>query len=271
MAEAYRLLAHPELGKQLQGLSAAAEKDPNSSEAQEFAAVKDGLKALRQGTEASQGGKQMHALADQYGDISDCAEIKVPVVQEYGANNYPLGPSHRLTYREFEGTSADPTPVREAIAFEPRAGGRPFQVTADRLDRPVGVSLADLGLGQASGQGQSQDQQQQQSTGQQQDQQGQQQGQQGQQGQQQGTRRQALPSELAAAARAATDIAAGKVTAPAQDPTMAQRLAAMSFSQPASQATRGDAARGAASSDRGAAGQARSGQQQPNVQSGPGR
>lgn len=56
----------------------------------------------------------------------------------------PMGPSHRLTYREFDGPTAQHLPVRQVIAFEPRKDGRPFTVTAARLGRTKGVPLAEL-------------------------------------------------------------------------------------------------------------------------------
>jgi len=55
-----------------------------------------------------------------------------------------MGPSHRLTYREFDGLSASDPPVRQIIAFEPRKDGRPFDVAARRLGRSKGAPLSEL-------------------------------------------------------------------------------------------------------------------------------
>lgn len=266
MADPYRLLVHPDLGRQLQELAAAAKEDPNGPEATEFAAVKDGLNALRHGREDRLDGKQLHSIVDKYGDISDCAEVKVPVVREFAPNGHEFGPSHRLTYREFDGTAEDPTPVREAIAFEPRKDGKSFVVTAARLGRPVGVTLEQLG------QTQSQQSQTQQAQPQQVRTQQRQQSQRTQQAQRSTMPvRRPLPHELTEAARAASarevsGSAAGQGNQPpassstgaeAKDPVIAQRLAAMAFSSPATTArqvgqaasparpaTRRDAARG---------------------------
>ncbi|GAA1570559.1 hypothetical protein GCM10009742_11250 [Kribbella karoonensis] len=55
-----------------------------------------------------------------------------------------MGPSHRVTYREFEGTTESSLPVRQVIAFAPRKDGEIFDVTAGRLGRSRGVALDEL-------------------------------------------------------------------------------------------------------------------------------
>jgi hypothetical protein len=66
------------------------------------------------------------------------------VVAEVNRRGRPMGPSHRLIYREFDGPGADHLPVRQVMAFEPRKDGRPFEVAANRLGRTRGAPLAEL-------------------------------------------------------------------------------------------------------------------------------
>lgn len=141
MTAKYHLVLHPDLQAQLRDLHAAAQQDPSGPEAKQFAAVRTGLAALRAGREADFEGERL-GYSDRHSDLRDCAEIKLPVVAELNRRGRPMGPSHRLTYREFEGP--DQAPVRQVLAFEPRKDGRPFEVTADRLGRTRGAPLAEL-------------------------------------------------------------------------------------------------------------------------------
>jgi hypothetical protein len=143
MTAKYHLVVHPELGDQLRVLRARTQTDPSGPEAQQFAAVRAGLSVLREGREAEADGERL-GYSDRHPDLRDCAEIKLPVVQEFNRRRQPMGPSHRLTYREFDGPTAQHLPVRQVIAFEPRKDGRPFTVTAARLGRTKGVPLAEL-------------------------------------------------------------------------------------------------------------------------------
>lgn len=67
----------------------------------------------------------------------------MPVVEQH-RNGRSLGPSHRLVYREFEAADGG-LPYREAVCFEQRADNQPFNVTAERLQREIGVRSRDLG------------------------------------------------------------------------------------------------------------------------------
>lgn len=143
MTAKYHLVLHPDLQAQLRDLHIAANRDPSGPEAEQFAAVRTGLAALRAGREADFDGERL-GYSDRHTDLRDCAEIKLPVVEELNRRGQPMGPSHRLTYREFNGPSPDHLPVRQVLAFEPRKDGRPFEVTATRLDRTRGTPLAEL-------------------------------------------------------------------------------------------------------------------------------
>jgi hypothetical protein len=143
MTAKYQLLVHPELRDQLRKLHAKARQNPSGPEAKEFEAVRKGLSALRDGREADFSGERL-GYSDRHADLRDCAEIKLPVVAEFNRRGRPMGPSHRLTYREFEGPIAGDLPIRQPIAFEPRKDGRPFEVTAGRLGRTRGVPMSEL-------------------------------------------------------------------------------------------------------------------------------
>jgi hypothetical protein len=93
-----------------------------------------GFRAIANGEEAAFDGKRLGFTTH---DLSDCAEIKLPVIPE-SRGNHELGPSHRLIYREFEPEDGGP-PYREVICFTHRGGNRPFDVAANRLNRAVGV------------------------------------------------------------------------------------------------------------------------------------
>jgi hypothetical protein len=139
----YHLVAHPELTAHLRELRDAAALDPNGPAAKQFAAVRDGLSALREGREADFDGKRL-GYSERSSDLRDCAEIKIAVLEEFTRAGHPRGPSHRLIYREFDATGSGQLPVRQVITFAPRRDGRPFEITAHRLGRAPGVPLAEL-------------------------------------------------------------------------------------------------------------------------------
>ncbi|GAA1576748.1 hypothetical protein GCM10009789_32810 [Kribbella sancticallisti] len=143
MTAKYHLMVHPELQAQLRDLHTKVLQDPSGPEAQQFAAVRTGLSALRDGREADLDGERL-GYSDRHPDLRDCAEIKLTVVAEFTRRGRAMGPSHRLIYREFEGAAADHPPVRQVMAFEPRKDGRPFEVAANRLGRTRGAPLAEL-------------------------------------------------------------------------------------------------------------------------------
>lgn len=145
MADPYRVVLHPDLAKERAALETAATKDPNGPEAKQLTQLDKGLDALAEGREAEFDGKRMHSIPSKYAEIGDHAELKIPVTQDVAPNGYVFpGASHRLTYQEAEGTKEDPTPVRRAVAFEPRKGGQPFTVTGQRHGRAVGVGIQEL-------------------------------------------------------------------------------------------------------------------------------
>lgn len=141
MTDRFHLVAHPALSAHLRSLYAESLRDPSGPEARQFAAVRTGMSALRNGREADFDGKPLGLTTH---DLRDCAEIKLPVVEEFSRRGNPMGPSHRLTYREFDGPTPADDPVRQVIAFEPRKDGEAFTVTADRLGRSRGVPLDQL-------------------------------------------------------------------------------------------------------------------------------
>jgi hypothetical protein len=93
------------------------------------------LQALANGQEESFEGKRL-GFSPGHHDLRDCAELKLPVVQET-RNNQDLGPSHRLIYREFEPEDGG-LPYRQVISFEHRGNDRPFEVAGHRLGREIG-------------------------------------------------------------------------------------------------------------------------------------
>ena len=143
MTAKYHLIIDPDLLAELRDLHARAKADPNGPAAQQFEAVRCGLSALREGREDEFAGERL-GRSDNHSDLRDCAEIKIPVVQEFNRRGRPMGPSHRLTYREFEGPSESHLPVRQVIAFAPRKDGEIFTQTAIRLGRTRGVTLDEL-------------------------------------------------------------------------------------------------------------------------------
>ncbi|MFG1819498.1 hypothetical protein ACGFIF_37450 [Kribbella sp. NPDC049174] len=136
----YRLLIHREVLQQLAVLKrAAATQTPGGLRRRELEALELGLRALAHGQEELFAGKRLGF--GKY-DLSDCAEIKLPVIPE-ARRNHELGPSHRLLYREFEAEDGG-LPYREIVAFEPRKNDRPFDVAAARLGRARGTRIQTL-------------------------------------------------------------------------------------------------------------------------------
>jgi hypothetical protein len=143
MTAKYHLILDPELRDELRELQARAQADPNGPAARQFEAARIALSALREGREAEFAGERL-GRSDNHPDLRDCAEIKIPVVAEFNRRGRPMGPSHRVTYREFEGPTESSLPVRQVIAFSPRKNGEIFDVTANRLGRTKGVALDEL-------------------------------------------------------------------------------------------------------------------------------
>jgi hypothetical protein len=137
----YRILLRPEVRQQLIALARAAQTQPGGLRDREFRALKLGLQALKSGREESFKGKQL-GYSPVHHDLRDCAEIKLPVVEET-RHGQELGPSHRLVYREFEPDDGG-LPFREVICFEHRKDNRPFNVAGIRLARETGVRLRTL-------------------------------------------------------------------------------------------------------------------------------
>ncbi|WP_327636121.1 hypothetical protein OHB24_39750 [Kribbella sp. NBC_00482] len=143
MTAKYHLVLDPELRDELRELHARAQADPNGAAAKQFEAVRVALSALREGRETEFAGERL-GRSDNHPDLRDCAEIKIPVVEEFNRRGRPMGPSHRVTYREFEGPTESSLPVRQVVAFAPRKDGEIFDVTANRLGRSKGVALDKL-------------------------------------------------------------------------------------------------------------------------------
>jgi hypothetical protein len=130
----YRILVHHDLLLYLRELERAAATQPGSLRHRELRALKAGLRALANGDEADFEGKRLRFATH---DLSDCAEIKLPVIPET-RGNHELGASHRLVYREFQAEDGGP-PYREAICFEHRKNDRPFEIAAKRLNREASI------------------------------------------------------------------------------------------------------------------------------------
>ncbi|GAA3126325.1 hypothetical protein JOF29_002585 [Kribbella aluminosa] len=130
----YRLLVNHDLLLYMRELERASTSQPGGLRDREFRALRAGLRALAHGDEANFEGKRLR-FAEH--DLSDCAEIKLPVVPETRGSQ-ELGASHRLVYREFSADDGGP-PYREAVCFEHRRDDRPFEVAAERLEREAGV------------------------------------------------------------------------------------------------------------------------------------
>jgi hypothetical protein len=135
----YRLLVDQDLLLYMRELERAAERQPGGLRDRELRALRAGLRALMNGDEADFEGKRLRFATH---DLSDCAEIKVPVVPETRGSQ-ELGASHRLIYREFQPEDGG-LPYREAVCFEHRKNDRPFEVAAKRLGREASVRLQTL-------------------------------------------------------------------------------------------------------------------------------
>jgi hypothetical protein len=148
----YHLIVRPELKKHMDGLYAAAKQDPGSDAAKEFNAAMKALSALRDGRENEYQAKQLGYGPGSH-DLRDAAELKVPVFEEVNDRGRPMGPSHRLVYREFEPLPTvedgrvvqDPnaTPYREAVAFAHRSQD-PAAIAGAALGRTRGLPERDL-------------------------------------------------------------------------------------------------------------------------------
>jgi len=101
------------------------------------------LGVLGDGRERGFDGERLGYSPRHY-DLRDCAEIKIAVFQEYTRRGKPMGPSHRMIYREYEPPSDDARPIREILAFEHRKNGLPYAVAAAALDRQQGRAVDSL-------------------------------------------------------------------------------------------------------------------------------
>jgi hypothetical protein len=143
----YLLIVDERLKPELDAGYAAWKTDPRSDAGREFNAAMKAMKALQEGREGEYVGKRLASGRGSY-DLRDTAELKVAVFDEYKDNGWPLGPSHRLTYREFDPLPkvedgrvvADPDarPYRHVIAFAHRADD-PAAITGQRLGRSRGL------------------------------------------------------------------------------------------------------------------------------------
>jgi hypothetical protein len=142
----YHLIVDAELKQDMARMHAAWKQDSNSPAGREFQAAMDSMRALREGRESEYEGKQLGSGPSSY-DLRDAAQLKVPVFREYTERGRPLGPSHRLIYREFEPLPKvedgrvvpDPNAhaYRQAVAFVHR-GDDPAAVAGKRLGRERG-------------------------------------------------------------------------------------------------------------------------------------
>ena len=142
MDDLYDLVIHPRLLERLARKAYDSARRPAGVTSKELHAARWALEVLRQGREGFFDGKRL-GRSDKHVDLRDCAEIKIPVVQEYNSRGRPFGPSHRMIYREYELPGRE-RPVREVISFAPRVDGLPFKLAGDDLDRPIGMELDDL-------------------------------------------------------------------------------------------------------------------------------
>lgn len=97
----YHLIVDEALKAEMSAGQAAWKADPRSDAGRQFNAAMKALKALQEGREGEYEGKQLGYGPRSY-DLRDTAQIKVPVFEEYKDNGWPMGPSHRMTYREFD-------------------------------------------------------------------------------------------------------------------------------------------------------------------------
>ncbi|MGY4771760.1 hypothetical protein ACXC9Q_33065 [Kribbella sp. CWNU-51] len=143
----YHLILHEDLRAQINALSEERKRNPGGEAAKEYVAVIKGLKALKDGRETDYQGKQLGYGPGSH-DLRDCAELKVPVVNEFTPGGFPRGPSHRLTYREFEPlprvedgrvvNDPDAMAYRQVVAFAHRRDD-PAAITGQRLGRERGM------------------------------------------------------------------------------------------------------------------------------------
>lgn len=143
MTDQYRLVHHPAFTGRLEQLSHLAAADIAGREADVVDAAFKALDVLKEGRERDFHGERLGFSPEHY-DLRDCAEIKVAVFQEYNRSGKPMGPSHRMIYREYEPPVDDPRPVREVLAFEHRKGGLPYEVAATAINRQRGRAVDSL-------------------------------------------------------------------------------------------------------------------------------
>lgn len=136
MAERYRVILQDALAARLRDVRQRAMGDPGGPDAR----LLEAARALRGGRERDFVGERL-GFSPRHYDLRDCAEIKVPVVQDYTPGGKPMGPSHRMIYREFHPVQDDPRPIRQVLAFEHRANGLPFAVAAAAVDRTKGRGI----------------------------------------------------------------------------------------------------------------------------------
>ncbi|MGW6198376.1 hypothetical protein ACWF0M_19680 [Kribbella sp. NPDC055110] len=148
----YHLIFDEELRQEINRLSAEYKRDPDSTAGREYVGVINAIKALQSGREDAYEGKQL-GYGPQSHDLRDCAELKVPVVDEFTPGGYRRGPSHRLIYREFDPLPTvqdgrvvqdpDAKPYRHVISFGHRSDD-PAATAGQRLGRSRGERDRDL-------------------------------------------------------------------------------------------------------------------------------
>lgn len=143
MSEHFRLLLRRRVIRQLQALSDGAAHDPRGPAAAKLSALLSALEAVEAGQERAFDGERL-GYSPQHYDLRDCAEIKVPLVQEFSRDGRPLGPSHRMIYREFFAPDEEQLPIREVLCCEPRANSLAFEITAHDLGRIRTIEVDDL-------------------------------------------------------------------------------------------------------------------------------
>ena len=143
MTDQYILVHHPQFTDRLEQLSDRAAKDVAGRDADVVDAAFKALDVLEQGRERAFHGERLGFSSKHY-DLRDCAEIKVAVFSEYTRSGKPMGPSHRMIYREYEPPRDDPRPVREVLAFEHRRGGLPYAIAASAIGRQKGRAVDSL-------------------------------------------------------------------------------------------------------------------------------
>jgi hypothetical protein len=141
MSTQYRIIVLPEFHRELRALALAAKTQPGGLRDRELVALRIGVEALTDGREEDFGGRRL-GYSPKHHDLRDCAEIKLPVVPQ-SRGDRDLGPSHRLTYREFEAEDGG-LPYRELVSFAPRQGNRAFIIAAERLGRKFGTRATEL-------------------------------------------------------------------------------------------------------------------------------